>query len=164
MHGSFIIQLLDGVNPYLSVAFLSVFPIGELRLSIPLGILFYKLPTEHVLAISILCEAIAVVFVMLSLNKITQCLKKYSVTAHNLLDKMLERTRKSFFHKHKAFGNIALTALVAIPLPLTGFWTAALAAWLFEIPILQATLYISFGIAIAAFLVWLISAGIIFIF
>ena len=164
MHGSFIIQLLDGLNPYLSVAFLSVFPVGELRLSIPLGILFYKLPMEHVLVVSIFCEIIAVVIVLLSLNKITQFLQRHSAVVHDLLNKILERTRKSFFHKHRAFGNIALTALVAVPLPLTGFWTAALAAWLFEIPVLQATLYISFGIAIAAFLVWLISVGIIFVF
>ena len=50
---------------------------------------------------------------------------------------------------------------VAIPLPVTGAWTGAVAAWLFGVKKKEALLFISFGVVIAGVLVTLISLGFI---
>ena len=53
---------------------------------------------------------------------------------------------------------------VAIPLPMTGAWTGALAAWLFGINKRDSVIYVSLGVIIAGIVVTLISLGVFKIF
>jgi len=59
---------------------------------------------------------------------------------------------------------VALAIFVGIPLPLTGSWSGALAAFLFGIPKRVALVSISVGVCIAAGIVTLVDLGIVKLF
>ena len=52
---------------------------------------------------------------------------------------------------------MALIILVAIPLPMTGAWTGSLAAWVFQIPPIQAIILIGLGVFIAGIIVTILT-------
>src|SRR3989344_2691545 len=59
------------------------------------------------------------------------------------------------------YGNLALCLFVAIPLPATGVWTGALAAWLFGIPKASAFFYMALGALAAGFIVLAATLGVV---
>ena len=70
----------------------------------------------------------------------------------------VQRTYAQRFHK---YGPLLLVGLVAVPLPFTGAWTGALAAWVFQVPYRIAVPLISLGVVIAGVLVTLlVEAGV----
>ncbi|MEK9152671.1 MAG: small multi-drug export protein [Patescibacteria group bacterium] len=71
---------------------------------------------------------------------------------HRLTDRVLGRSQHHFKNKYEKYGLIALPLLVGIPLPLTGAWTGALAAFIFGIPFRKAMPLIVLGIFIAVFI------------
>ena len=60
--------------------------------------------------------------------------------------------------------EFALVVLVAIPLPLTGAWTASLAAYIFGIPYKKAIPLIFLGLVIAGVIVTLVTVGVVDVF
>ena len=54
-----------------------------------------------------------------------------------------------FEKKYKAWGFLALTFFVAIPLPGTGAWTGCLLSWLLDLERKKSILAISLGVLIA---------------
>ena len=157
-------EILHSLNPYFAVFMMAIMPIGEMRISIPMGISFYKLSVSEVLFISIVADILVAAVLMYFVSNFNDWVRKRSDKISAVLEKIFERTRRNFFHKHRVWGDLALMFLVAIPLPFTGVWTGALAAWLLEIPKGQALLNITVGIMISAYLVALISLGFIRVF
>ena len=79
-----------------------------------------------------------------------------------LLDRLYARTRRRHTNWFLRLQDLALVALVAIPLPLTGGWTGALAAYVFGVPFRRAIWLITLGVAIAGALVLLlVEAGLL---
>ena len=56
---------------------------------------------------------------------------------------------------------MALVTFVAIPLPMTGVWSGAIAAFVFGIPYKKGVLMISLGAMIAGIIVTLVSLGLL---
>ena len=77
-----------------------------------------------------------------------------------IFDWLFERTRKKFYNKHEKYGDLALVLFVGVPLPTTGVWTGAVAAWLFGVKPKKAFALISLGVSISATIVTLITLGI----
>jgi len=63
------------------------------------------------------------------------------------------------FTRNIKFGDLALVIFVAIPLPLTGGWTGAVAAFLFGIPYFKSLGLIFLGIFLAGIIITLTSTG-----
>jgi uncharacterized membrane protein len=78
-----------------------------------------------------------------------------------LTDWTLQRSRKAFSGKYEKYGLIALPIFVAIPLPLTGVWTGALAAFIFGIPLRRSFSLLALGVLGAAVIVALIVTGVL---
>ena len=76
----------------------------------------------------------------------------------------LARTRNNHAKKFELLKEFALVVLVAIPLPLTGVWTASLVAYIFDIPSRKAIPLIFIGVIIAGMIVTLATLGLITIF
>ncbi|MEJ2494639.1 MAG: small multi-drug export protein, partial [Ignavibacteriaceae bacterium] len=91
--------------------------------------------------------------------KISQWLMVKSKLMNKFLTWLFERTRKKTKDKIEKYGDLALIIFVAIPLPNTGAWTGALAAWLFGIPFKKAVPNIFYGVLIAGAVVTLITTG-----
>ncbi len=145
-------------------------PISELRGAIPLGVWGYGLSPLKAFAIAIVGNLLAVIPLLLLIEPAHKMAEKIPILK-KFFDWILERTRQKGKIVEK-YETIGLMMFVAIPLPGTGAWTGAFAAFLFDIPFKNALIAISIGVLIAGVIVtafvsmgWIgaISAGIILI-
>ena len=157
------IEFLRELNPYITTFLLASFPLGELKVAIPVALSVYKLSIAETLFLGIMSNIVLAFFLIYFLTHIKKVAEDFE-KLDKILDWVFERTRRNFFHRHRLLGDIALIIIVAIPLPLTGVWTASIAAWLLEISKYQALLYITIGIFVAASVILLMSLGVIKIF
>ena len=143
---------MDAVG-FLQVFFAAMTPVGELRISIPIGIHILDLPWYQVLPISIIGNLLPVLLLVPCLHVGAIWLRKYPT----FLTKMLDWRAASLLHTHNnqfaKYGPVFLVFLVAIPLPMTGAWTGSLASWVFGIPARKSILLIAVGIVIAGTIV-----------
>ena len=144
--------------------FWSMAPICELRCSIPLGMESYDLPIVGtqgydlpwygVFPVSVIGNLVPALFWLLVLPRLGLFLTSFPNPIGRILGWRTEHLRRGNaerFHKYGA--ALALVALVAVPLPLTGVWTGSLAAWAFEIGFWRALPPIALGALIAGIIV-----------
>ena len=137
----------------------SMAPICELRCAIPIGMesfdvrlvgtLGYDLPWYGVLPVAVVGNLVPAVFWLLVLPRLAGLLTSFPNPLGRFLLWRSEQLRKRNAERFQRSGALALTLLVAVPLPLTGVWTGCLAAWVFEVPFWRALLPISLGAVIA---------------
>lgn len=137
-------------------------PVSELRGAIPLGLLSFNEPVLKVVFLSILGNILPVPFLLMLLMPISEKLRQFPLWK-KFFDWLFERTRKraKLVERYEALG---LILFVAIPLPMTGAWTGAMAASLFKIRFRYAFVCIIIGICIAAAVVTMLTLGSINIF
>ena len=150
---SFIDTILE--NESLKIFILSMLPITELRFSIPYGILFYKLPMESVIFLSIIGNIIIGVIVIYIIGPIMNIFKKIK-TFNSVIQYIFTRTktRGKIIDNMKFYG---LVIFVGIPFPLTGVWTGSLAAYLFNLSKKKSILAIILGVLISSAIVTLLT-------
>jgi len=134
-------------------------PITELRGSIPIGVGLLKMPVWSAFLFSVLGSFIIAFILVCFLDSVSTILMSKTKWGNKFFTWLFDRTRKRFEKKYHKYGNIALMLFVAIPLPVTGAWTGAAAAFLFGIPRKKAILYITLGSIIAGVIVSLITIG-----
>ena len=140
----------------------SMTPIGELRVAIPLGMGRYDLPWYGVLPVSVIGNLIPGLFWLLVLPRLGNLVMGFRNPLGRLISWRSEALRRGNARRFEKYGAFGLTLLVAIPLPVTGVWTASLAAWVFEIPFWRALPAIALGAVIAGGIVTgLTSVGIL---
>ncbi len=150
---------MENLNNLITIFLSALTPIGELRLAIPLGLTKFNEPLWLVYMISVIGNFIPPIFILWLLPKISDWLMQNSKLINKFLTWLYARTRKRAKHKIYKYGPLALILFVAIPLPYTGAWTGALAAWLFNIPIKKALPNIFIGILIAGVIVTSLTIG-----
>jgi len=136
-----------GLSRTAAVAAISTLPIVELRGAVPVGIAAFKMPWWQVYLIAVAGNMIPIPFILLLLGPVSEFLMRFKI-GKVFFDWLFARTRKksASIEKYEALG---LTIFVAIPLPVTGGWTGAMAAFLMGIPFWKAMLYILLGVMIA---------------
>jgi len=149
-------------NEVIKIFLTALTPIGELRASIPLGLTAaHPLPIWLVFTVSVIGNIIPPIFILWLFPKLSGWLMSHSKLMNRFLSWLFERTRKKAHDKIEKYGDIALIIFVAIPLPNTGAWTGALAAWLFGIPMKRAIPNILYGVIIAGIIVTAVTKGIV---
>ena len=148
---------------YLFTFLWSMAPVCELRCSIPLamesydlpwvGTQGYNLPWYGVLPVAVTGNLVPALFWLLVLPRLGSFLTSFPNPLGTILKWRSEELRKRNAHRFHRYGVLALTALVAVPFPLTGVWTGCLAAWVFEIPFQRALPPIALGAIIAGSIV-----------
>lgn len=144
------------MNDLLQVFLLSMTPVGELRLSIPVGILIFHLSPIWVIFISIIGNFALAAFFLFFLKKISLVLAAKSRVFQKLFSYWENNAREKHSAKIQKYGAIGLFAFVAIPLPLTGVWTGALLATLVGMPLKKSLPAIFLGVITAGLLVFTI--------
>lgn len=132
---------------------LAMAPIGELRISLPVALTIYRLDWLSAYLISVLGNLVPIVLLLLFLEPVVFWLSKNFQIFQKFFSWIFERTRKKYNFKMEKYGHLALLVFVAIPLPLTGGWTASLIAFLYGIPFKIAFRLISLGIMLAGLIV-----------
>lgn len=139
-------------------------PVGELRASIPMALGVYHLDWPRAYFISIIGNLVPVILILFFLERVSSFLSKKFAVCRRFFDWLFQRTRRKHGDALVRYGALALFLFTAVPLPFTGGWTAALAAFLFGIPRRRALPLIAGGVAVAGVLVLALYQAGIFIF
>lgn len=136
-----------GLPPEGAVAAISALPIVELRGAVPVGIVAFKMPWWKVFLIAVAGNMLPIPFILLLFGPLSRVCMKFAA-GRKFFDWLFARTRRrsAGIEKYEALG---LTVFVAVPLPMTGAWTGAMAAFIMGIPFWKAMLYILLGVLIA---------------
>lgn len=134
----------------LIIVLISMFPVIELKMAIPIAILEYNLPWWQAYIFGILGSMISALLILLLLGIISRWLMKISPFFRKFFNWLFNRTRSKHAKKFEKYESVLLFIIAAIPVPvLGGVWTAALIAFIFGVPTWKAFWYIFAGTLIA---------------
>jgi len=162
-----------GMSRDAAVVAISMLPIVELRGAVPVGFVineidglncrgwseaerkenFKKIGLIYVVAV--VGNMIPIPFILLLLGPLSRFCMRFAL-GRKFFNWLFARTRRksASIEKYEALG---LTLFVAIPLPVTGGWTGAMAAFLMGIPFWKAMRYILLGVMIAGIIMTALS-------
>lgn len=143
------------------VSLVAMTPISELRGAIPLAIIGMGMSPLKSFLIAVVSNAIPVIIILKFIGPVSDLLRKKFKFFDNFFTWLFKRTRNKFIRTHERWGELALIIFVALPLPVTGAWTGALAAWLFGFPFKKALSSIFLGLIVAGIIVTLLTLGIL---
>lgn len=135
---------------------LSLVPWVELRLAIPYGITKGLQPAAAFAAAVLASWAVIVpMFVGLDLFYV-RFLSRFALVRH-FIEEVRRRGRKYV----ERWGVVGVGVYVSLPIPGPGIYSGAVLAWAFGLPRRQAIIALAAGVLVSAFLVTLISTGVI---
>ena len=155
------LEMFKNFPPEIATMLLSIFPVTEIRASIPIALEVYGMSIPAAVFWSLVGNIATAFLLIILIGPITGWLGEKSKGLKKCFDWIFERTRRKFYNKHVKYGDAALILFVAIPLPGTGVWTGAVAAWLFGVRIKKAFVLISLGAFISAVIVTLVTLGVL---
>ncbi|MFH2105129.1 MAG: small multi-drug export protein [Parcubacteria group bacterium] len=155
-----IIEWLGNLPPSLATFLLATLPLGELRASIPVAILQYDLHPAWSFAISVVGNMVPVFIGLAALNLFVGWLRRKIKLFDRFFTWLFSWTQRRHQQKFKRWGDLALIVLVAIPLPMTGAYTGAMAAYVFGVPAKRAIPLIFIGVLIAGIIVTVATLGV----
>ena len=139
------------------IVFLTLLPGLELRLSIPTGIAL-GLSWPVVFAIAVIVNAFLGILVYFALDTLLPFVLKIKFF-DSLYKRIVIRTQKKVAPYVDRYGLLGIALFVAIPLPGSGSWTGALAAFLLGLGYRRFAVANLVGVLIAAVLVTAITFG-----
>jgi uncharacterized membrane protein len=154
-----LLSVFSGFPKELAVFLLSMTPIGELRLSLPVGVLVYHMPIWEVYVISVIGNFIPSFIILLFADKFHKWVEKKSGFFASGWLKALARAQEKFHGDYMKYGLIGLMIFIGVPLPGTGAYTGALAAFVLGISFKKSWPYVLFGIMISGILTSLVTFG-----
>ena len=148
---------------------LTIMPITELRVGLPLAIVYaieHNIPIMLIFSLVILLNVLIIFFIFYFLDNLHarfMNLKFYKKIFDSYISKF-QKKMDIFEKRYKSLGFFALILFVAVPLPGTGAWTGCLVSWLFGLDRKKSILAVSIGVLIAGILVLLGTVGFINLF
>ena len=157
-----------GLSENLTITLISLLPIVELRGAIPVGHILAADPdpstrlgredwlrAARIYILAVVGNMLPVPFILWLLGPVSRLCMKVPL-GKRFFDWLFARTRKKTagIEKYEFFG---LTVFVAIPLPVTGAWTGAMAGWLMGLKPLSAFFSILLGVMIAGVIMTVLS-------
>lgn len=142
--------------PQLSIFLLSMLPITELQVSIPVGIEVYKLAIWQVVLFTTLGNSLIAAMILVIMPYAHDWAVNSKIFG-NVVTTILKRAEKKFSGNYAKYGSIALVLFVGIPFPLSGVYTGSLAAFVFDIPFRKAFPLLFVGILMTEVIVVLLT-------
>lgn len=148
--------MLD-LPPAVLVFLVAMLPFLELRGAIPLGI-GQGVPPLEAYILAVLGNLVPVVFLLYLLGPLEQRLRFIQIF-DRFFEHLFHRTRHKHSEKVDRYGALMLVPFVAVPLPVTGAWTAVAIAYVFNLKKRYAFPAIVTGVVIAGLVVTLATIG-----
>jgi len=155
-----LIAFFSDFPPELATFLMGMTPIGEIRLALPVAVLAYKLQIWEAFFWAVLGNMIPVTIILFFAKHFHAWIHKRAGWFAATWVKTLDRTQHKFAGDYQKYGLIGLAIFVGIPLPGTGAWTGAVAAFIFALPFWKSWLSIFIGVIISGALVLLITLGV----
>lgn len=143
---------------------LTLMPISELRLGMPLAIRYAldkNISLGLIFLLIVLVNIILIFFILYFLDHLHGFLlnnKSYRNSFEFFLKKFQKKIDK-FEKKYETLGFLALTFFVAVPLPGTGAWGGSLISWLLGLERKKSILAISIGVIISGIIIFFGTLG-----
>lgn len=153
--------ILAHFNKETAVFILAMLPLVEIKGAIPFGLLL-KMGVLKTTVIAFLGSIVPVYPILRLTPWVFSKLMKIKFTEKFIVRLHTRAMQKS--DKIQKYGYWGLFLFVAIPVPGTGVWMGALIATILELYRTRAFFVIVFGNFVSAFLIYLLSAGILRIF
>lgn len=149
-----------GANEVLVTFIISMLPVVELRLAIPVGVSM-GLPVWKAAIVSIIGNLLPAPLIIAFIRTIIDWLKKHVSWMSGFVAWLERKATGPKAERVKKYEFWGLLLLVAVPLPGTGAWTGSLIAALLDIRMKRALPPITAGVLIAALIISLATAGVI---
>ena len=156
----YIFTAVSSLPHSLATIILAMVPVTELRASIPFAITAYQMSPIMAFIYSVLGNVIAGIIVIFFVENILHLMLKRSQYLDKIWQKYIMRIKTKNEEKFEKWGAVALVLFVAIPLPMTGIFTGAVAASIFQIPVSRAVIFLSMGSVISGIIVTLLTVGV----
>lgn len=158
-----ILRWMSGLPGELTMLLISALPLTELRASIPVAMTImadsWHWPWWKVYLLAVAGNMLPVPFILWFLGPVSAWLSRWKLF-DRFFKWLFERTRRKAGANVEKYRALGLAIFVAIPLPVTGAWTGAMAAFLFGIPRRLAIPSIALGVCAAGAVVMLIVTGV----
>ncbi len=148
-----IINWLAGMPKELATFLMSMLPVTELRASIPVAILKYGLSPWSAYFWSVLGNTILGAITVILINPITNLIISKIGWLDKIWQKYIGRLQEKHKDKFAKWEAWAIVSFVAIPLPMTGAFSGAVAASIFKIKPKKTIPLIFLGCAISGVIV-----------
>ena len=145
-------QWIQGMNPILAVALISVMPAFELSGSIPFGLLATKLSPATVVITALVANWFVVPIVLLFMHFFLKLMLRFR-WFQRFWDWYTGKIQKKLGPLIERWGAWALFVFVAVPGPGSGLYTASVGAYLLSVRLRQFILVVILGQLVAAALV-----------
>ncbi len=155
------INFFETFPPEIATMLMAMTPVGELRLALPVAILAYKLPIWEAFFWAILGNMVPVTLILLFADKFHKYVEKKSgwfFGKHWI--RVLAKAQTKFSGDYQKYGLIGLMIFIGVPLPMTGAWTGALAAFVFGIPIKKSWPFVLGGVIISGLITIGLTVGV----
>ncbi len=136
---------------YLTVFFVSMVPLIELRGSVPIGT-GMGLPFHLNLIVCIIGNCVPIPFILFFVKAVLSWMRKCKISLFNKISNWLYGKAQKNRPKIEKYATWGLFLFVAIPLPGTGAWTGALVASIFDMDKTKASVSIFGGVVTAGFI------------
>jgi uncharacterized membrane protein len=148
------------IHNLLTFVLLTFFPGLELRASIPYGILVLGMDWATALGLAVFFNFVFGLALFLALDRLVRLFTRVQYIKE-IYNRLVERTQKRAKPYVDKYGAIGIGLFIAIPLPGSGVWTGALAAYLLGMRFRKFALADAIGVVIAGLVVTLISLGLL---
>ncbi len=146
------------------VFIIAMSPLVEISGAIPIAILSFNFSPLQAYSIAILGNLIPPLFLIPFLGRVDTFLSAHFAFWQKWFGHLLQRTRDNHIKKFEVMKELVLFALLVVPTPFTGVWTASLLAYIFGISLRKAMPIIIVGQLIAGGLVVATTLGLVSIF
>ena len=143
--------LNSGLARELIVVVISILPVAELRVALPVAMNILHMPWYEAYLLSVIGNLLPVPFLLLFFDSVAKLLSRVQV-GKRFVDWLLRRTRRQTGAVER-YKHLGLIVFVAIPLPGTGAWTASLVAYVLGLKFSRAFLDIAIGVIGAGIIV-----------
>ena len=140
------------ISDALLIAAITFIPFLELRASIPYGILVLKMQWFPVLVIAVIANIILGPVIYFFLDKVMHIFLRIRLIG-NIYQKYVEKTQVKIHGYVEKYGEAALAVFIGIPLPGSGSYTGALAAYILGFGYRRFIIANIFGVLIAGIIV-----------
>lgn len=147
------IGVFSQIPSWLATILLAGLPFGELRFAMPVAIAVWRIDPWLAYFLSVLGNLLPFFILFFGLNKIQSYVEYYFPSLLKPLNNFILRAKGKVEKQYVVYGALALFFFTALPLPMTGLYTATVAAVFFEIPFKSAFFSILSGVLVAGLIV-----------
>jgi len=152
-----LLAALSGSPHVLTTFVLAMLPVSELRGAIPYAMTVGGMSWQEAFVISVIGNFVPVIPILLLIGPVSEWTRRWPAF-DRFFTWLFERTRRKG-KMIERFEAVGVCLFVAIPLPMTGAWTGAAAAFVFGVRPRLAIPAIAAGILIAGTIVTLVVNG-----